>query len=113
MKLSGFTIFVAHIDNAITFYEKLFGRAPDHKEENSCTFMFSKTKYFIHKNMAREEGMPPNEDHVEFEVENIDEAVNRLKQEGFSLEIEARQYYWGTSAYLRDLEGRLIELVQK
>mgnify|MGYP001600207459 CR=1 FL=1 len=57
--------------------------------------------------------MLPNEDHIEFEVEKLEQEIDELKNQGFALEIEPKQYYWGKSAYLRDPEGRFIELVEK
>ena len=113
MKLTSFTIFVQDVKKAATFYEDLFGRPPKERGNNSCTFLFDSVKYFIHKKSTWEEGVPPNEDHVEFEVDNLDEEIERLKTAGLVLKVEAKKYYWGTSAYLRDLDGRLIELVQK
>ena len=87
--------------------------APSDKSENSCSFTLGQIKYFLHKKVTREKEMPQNEDHVEFKVEDMRKEVTRLKNGGFVLENEPKEYYWGISAYLRDPEGRFIELVQK
>lgn len=113
MKLRGFTIFVRNVESASAYYENLFKISAQRKDKNSCTFIFGEVKYFIHKKDSWEEGMSPNEDHVEFEVEDLDEEIKRLKEQNFKIEIEPKDYYWGKSAYLCDPDGRVIELVQK
>ena len=47
--------------------------------------------------------MPPNVDHVAFRVSDLESDAARLGA-------EADDYPWGRSAYLRDPDGRLVEL---
>ena len=106
-------MFESNVKKASDFYQQLLNSSPTKKDHNSCTFTFGNIKYFIHKKDNWEKGMPPNEDHIEFEVEDLDKELVRLRQQGFTLEIDPKKYYWGYSAYLSDPEGRFIELIQK
>jgi catechol 2,3-dioxygenase-like lactoylglutathione lyase family enzyme len=54
----------------------------------------------------------PGDDHIALEVEDVDSAVVELESQGLRIEYPAKDYYWGRSAYLRDPDGRLIELHQ-
>ena len=62
-------------------------------------------KLLIHVTGEAAEGRPPNVDHFALGVKDVDEAAQRLGT-------EARDYDWGRSAYLRDPDGRLMELTQ-
>ena len=55
---------------------------------------------------------PPNEDHFAISVDALDEACATLLARGSALLVEPRDYPWGRSAYLRDPDGRLVELAQ-
>jgi catechol 2,3-dioxygenase-like lactoylglutathione lyase family enzyme len=54
----------------------------------------------------------PGDDHVALAVEDVDSTVAHLESQGMRVEYPPRDYYWGRSAYLRDPDGRLIELHQ-
>lgn len=43
---------------------------------------------------------------------DVDQACAALQAQGLTIEVPPRTFYWGRSAYLRDPEGRLIELHQ-
>jgi catechol 2,3-dioxygenase-like lactoylglutathione lyase family enzyme len=60
--------------------------------------------------MPTEPGEPPNEDHFAFKAVNVDEAWAELKRQGIEMLLEPRDYDWGRSAYLRDPDGRLVEI---
>jgi catechol 2,3-dioxygenase-like lactoylglutathione lyase family enzyme len=55
---------------------------------------------------------PPNEDHFALAVDDLNAACDALVARGLILELEPRDYPWGRSAYLRDPDGRLVELAQ-
>ena len=55
---------------------------------------------------------PPNEDHFAFSVSDVDGSCHELRARGFAFLVEPRDYPWGRSAYLRDPDGRLVELSQ-
>ncbi len=58
------------------------------------------------------DGGPPNEDHFALAVDDLDGACEELRSEGVTFLVEPRDYPWGRSAYLRDPDGRLVELTQ-
>lgn len=55
---------------------------------------------------------PPNEDHFAVGVTGLDAACEELRERGVGFLVEPRDYPWGRSAYLRDPDGRLVELSQ-
>jgi catechol 2,3-dioxygenase-like lactoylglutathione lyase family enzyme len=55
---------------------------------------------------------PPNEDHFALSVDELDDTCSALAATGHTLLVEPRDYPWGRSAYLRDPDGRLVELAQ-
>jgi catechol 2,3-dioxygenase-like lactoylglutathione lyase family enzyme len=66
----------------------------------------------VHERSAGMLDGPPNEDHFALSVEDLDRACEELRAAGCELLLEPRDYPWGRSAYLRDPDGRLVELAQ-
>ena len=60
---------------------------------------------------ALEDG-PPSEDHDALAVDDLRPSCNALRARGLDLIVEPRDYPCGRSAFLRDPEGRLVELAQ-
>jgi len=54
----------------------------------------------------------PVEDHVAFGVADVDRACEDIRARGVQLLVEPRDHPWGRSAYLRDPDGRMLELSQ-
>ena len=54
-------------------------------------------------------GDPPADDHVAFTVDALDARAAELTAAGLSVD-GPRDLPWGRSAYLRDPDGRLVEL---
>ena len=52
----------------------------------------------------------PAEDHIAFAVEDLERACLEAEASGLRCEVPRRTYEWGKSAYLRDPDGRLVEL---
>jgi predicted enzyme related to lactoylglutathione lyase len=50
----------------------------------------------------------PNADHVAFALDQ-DDAAERMRSSGVDV-AGPREFYWGRSAYLRDPDGRALEL---
>jgi catechol 2,3-dioxygenase-like lactoylglutathione lyase family enzyme len=65
----------------------------------------------VHERSALTNG-PPNDDHVALAVDDLDATCVALQTSGLELLVEPREYPWGRSAYLRDPDGRLVELAQ-
>ncbi len=110
MKLSEIAIFTDRVDGTVDFYERLLGVPPTHREEGLAIFESGDVHILIHMNYEPVDGQPPCENHTAFAVENLEAAVANLSSRGIKVEIPPHDYDWGRSAYLRDPEGRLLEL---
>jgi catechol 2,3-dioxygenase-like lactoylglutathione lyase family enzyme len=75
-------------------------------------FMLGETKLFLHRTYTPAEGELPPENHLAFTVPDVDQTCAELTAAGLVIEVPAKEYYWGYSAYLRDPDGQLIELIQ-
>ena len=113
MKATGVTLFVEDLEASTQFYVNLFEQQPIDKSENTALFEVDGFKTFLHRQMKHEAGMPANEDHMEYKVSDLDEIVSGLIEKGMKIENHPKEYYWGRSAFLRDIEGKLIELYEK
>jgi catechol 2,3-dioxygenase-like lactoylglutathione lyase family enzyme len=60
---------------------------------------------------ALEDG-PPIEDHYALAVDDLRASCNALRARRLDLIVEHRDYPCRRSAYLRDPDGRLVELAQ-
>ena len=69
-------------------------------------------KLLVHERGGAPEGGPPNEDHFALGVADLDSVSTALAQAGLAFLVEPRDFPWGRSAYLRDPDGRLVELSQ-
>ena len=110
MKLSEIAYFTADAPAMSAFYQKLLGVGPVAEGEGRAIFMVGETKIFIHHTYEPEEGDLPPENHMAFEVEDVDAASKEMEAQGLVIEVAPKDYYWGRSAYLRDPDGMLIEL---
>jgi catechol 2,3-dioxygenase-like lactoylglutathione lyase family enzyme len=75
-------------------------------------FAIGSAKILVHERAASMEDGPPNEDHFALSVDDLDEMCAVLATGGLTFLVEPREYPWGRSAYLRDPDGRLVELAQ-
>ena len=106
-------LFTADIDAMRRFYERILGVPPEAEWHGGAVFAAGGTKILLHEQMpVHESGGPPNEDHVALGASDLDRSCTELRAGGLELLVEPRDYPWGRSAYLRDPDGRLIELAQ-
>jgi catechol 2,3-dioxygenase-like lactoylglutathione lyase family enzyme len=113
MKSIEITMFTHKVAAMAEFYERLLGVEPIHKNSDIALLRTGSVTLLIHVIRERGEGGLPFEDHIALAVDDIDAASDDLKKQGVIFEREAETYSWGRSAYLRDPDGRLVEINSK
>ena len=108
-RIAEVALFTDDVPGLTAFYERLLGQPPDSRSDSHATFELAGTTLFIHVagNGADHEGAP-NSDHVAFALDQ-DAAADRACSAGLDV-VGPRDFYWGRSAYLRDPDGRAVEL---
>lgn len=110
MKVAEIARFSDDAQTAIAFYRTLLGVEPVSEWPGGAIFAVDGLKLLVHERGEGSEDGPPNEDHFALAVDDVDEACRELRAQGLTLLVEPRDYDWGRSAYLRDPDGRLVEL---
>lgn len=105
-------LFTDDVQTLRKVYEQLLGTAPEAEWPGGAVFAAGGAKILVHERGAGMEGGPPNEDHFALGVADLDRACEQLRASGAEFLVEPRDYPWGRSAYLRDPDGRLVELSQ-
>ena len=103
-------LFTADVEAAKAFYGDLLATRPEAEWPGGAIFAAGSAKLLLHDRGDGPEGGPPNEDHFALAVRALDDTCRELDGRGFALLVEPRDYPWGRSAYLRDPDGRLVEL---
>ncbi len=93
-------------------YEQLLESPPEAEWPGGAVFAAGDAKILVHERAPEMEGGPPNEDHFALGFADLERACERLREGGATFLVEPRDYPWGRSAYLRDPDGRLVELSQ-
>ncbi|HEX9713603.1 MAG TPA: VOC family protein [Actinomycetota bacterium] len=93
------------------FYARLLDRGAPQPGGDSFNFEIEGVKLFIHSadDGPTPDGWPDDVDHIAFEVDDLDSDCARLIELGYSLTGPA-MFPWGRAAYLRDPDGRLVEI---
>lgn len=112
MKVAEIAHFTEDVATMRAFYAGLLGTDPVAESPGMVIFAVGETRVFIHATYTPGEGELTPEDHTALEVADVDATCDRLASEGLTVELPPRDYYWGRSAYLRDPDGNLIELIQ-
>jgi catechol-2,3-dioxygenase len=103
--------FTEDVAGLTTFYERLLGRPPESRSDSHASFDLGGTTLFIHvAGGGGEHDGAPNDDHVALALDQ-DGAAERARAGGVDV-LGPKDFYWGRSAYLRDPDGRVIELVR-
>lgn len=105
-------LFTDDVQAARRFYERLLGTSPEAEWPGGAIYAAGGVKLLVHERARAMEDGPPNEDHIALAVADVDGACDELRTQGVALLVEPRDYPWGRSAYLRDPDGRLVELAQ-
>ena len=101
-------LFTDDVTGLAAFYERLLGRPPDSASDSHASFDLGGTTLFIHVAGGEAPHGAPNADHVAIALDQ-DAAAERARGAGAEV-IGPNDFYWGRSAYLRDPDGRVIEL---
>jgi catechol 2,3-dioxygenase-like lactoylglutathione lyase family enzyme len=110
--LAEVALFTDDADRVAAFYRGLTGAPPVAEWPGGAIFAVGDATLLVHARAAEMEDGPPNEDHFAIAVEDLDATCAALASGGFTFLVEPRAYPWGRSAYLRDPDGRLVELAQ-
>jgi catechol 2,3-dioxygenase-like lactoylglutathione lyase family enzyme len=105
-------LFTHDVASVSAFYRELLETAPVAEWPGGVLFAAGDAKILVHERSAAMEGGPPNEDHYALAVDDLDATSDALQARGLTFLVEPRDYPWGRSAYLRDPDGRLVELAQ-
>jgi catechol 2,3-dioxygenase-like lactoylglutathione lyase family enzyme len=110
--LAEIAVFTDDVAAASAFYRGFLGD-PVTEWSGGTLFAVGSGTLLVHERAAaRSDGGPPNEDHFAMSVEDLDAVCASLAANGCTFLVEPRDYPWGRSAYLRDPDGRLVELAQ-
>jgi catechol 2,3-dioxygenase-like lactoylglutathione lyase family enzyme len=110
--LAEIAVFTDDIQGVSAFYRALVGSPPVAEWPGGVLFEAGGAKILVHERGAATADGPPNEDHFALSVADLDDACATLRAGGCELLLEPRDYSWGRSAYVRDPDGRLVELAQ-
>jgi catechol 2,3-dioxygenase-like lactoylglutathione lyase family enzyme len=110
--VSEVALFTDDVAAAKDFYARLLASEPEAEWPGGAVFSAGSAKVLVHERAGAPEGGPPNEDHVALSVADLAAACEQLGALGVDFLVEPRDYPWGRSAYLRDPDGRLVELAQ-
>lgn len=101
------------------FYTRSLGAPPAFQNEGMALFQTGGLQILIHHKAPPDPSYttgsagPPNEDHIALAVADLNAACAGLEAEGLVIAVPPQDFPWGRSAYLRDPDGRLIELAEK
>ena len=109
--LAEIAVFTDDVVAASAFYRGLLGD-PVAEWPGGTLFAVGGGKLLVHERAGQMEDGPPNEDHFAMSVEGLDAVCASHTANGYAFLVEPRDYPWGRSAYLRDPDGRLVELAQ-
>jgi catechol-2,3-dioxygenase len=107
-RIAEVALFTEDVPRLTEFYERLLGKAPDSRSESHASFDLGGTTLFIHVAGGDDLHGAPNADHVAFALDQ-DAAAKRIRAADVEV-VGPHDFYWGRSAYLRDPDGRNIEL---
>jgi catechol-2,3-dioxygenase len=107
-RIAEVALFTRDVAGLAAFYEQVLGRPPESSSDSHASFDLHGTTLFIHVAGDDDHEGAPNADHVAFAVDQ-DAAAERARSAGVDV-VGPKDFYWGRSAYLRDPDGRAVEL---
>jgi catechol 2,3-dioxygenase-like lactoylglutathione lyase family enzyme len=108
-RLTELALFTSDVAGLTAFYERVLGVAPAEQSDRHAVLPLGEVVLRIHVAVEPGPGDPPADDHVAFTVDGLDGHAAALTAAGLAVE-GPRDLPWGRSAYVRDPDGRLVEL---
>ena len=108
-RLTELALFTADVAGITDVSERVLGIAATEQSYRHAVFTLGDLVLRIHVAVEPAPGDPPAEDHVAFTVAGLDEHAAALAGAGITVD-GPRGLPWGRSAYVRDPDGRLVEL---
>ena len=108
-RLTEVALFTTDVDRLASFYGRVLGMEPAERSPGHAVFALEALVLRIHAAVDPAPGDPPAEDHVAFSLDGLDDHAASLAAAGIGVD-GPRDLPWGRSAYLRDPDGRLVEL---
>jgi catechol 2,3-dioxygenase-like lactoylglutathione lyase family enzyme len=112
MTVSEIALFTDDVESAKAFYERVLGAGPVAEWPGGAIYAAGDGKLLVHERAAAMNDGPPNEDHFALASDDLDGLCDALRSAGVTFLVEPRDFPWGRSAYVRDPDGRLVELAQ-
>jgi catechol-2,3-dioxygenase len=109
-RIAEVALFTTDVPRMIEFYEQVLGAAPRSRSESHAYFDVGGTTVFIHLATDEAPSGAPNGDHIAIAVSDQEGLSDELRSHGHDVS-GPKQIYWGRSAYVRDPDGRIIELI--
>jgi catechol-2,3-dioxygenase len=107
-RIAEVALFTDDVQGLAAFYERLLGGPPVSSSDSHASFDLDGTTLFIHVRGGKGPEGAPNVDHVSFALDQ-DASAERARSGGVDV-VGPMDFYWGRSAYLRDPDGRAVEL---
>jgi catechol-2,3-dioxygenase len=111
-RIAEVALFTTDVPRLIEFYERILGVQPRSRSESHAYFDVGQTTIFIHLATDEAPSGAPNGDHVAFAVDDQDALSDGLRAQGHDV-TGPQDFYWGRSAYVRDPDGRIVELIRE
>jgi catechol 2,3-dioxygenase-like lactoylglutathione lyase family enzyme len=108
-RLTEVALFTDDVDRLTAFYGRVLSLEPLERSPGHAVFVLGELVLRIHAAVDPEPGAPPADDHVAFLFDGLDDHAAALVAAGLPVD-GPRDLPWGRSAYLRDPDGRLVEL---
>ncbi|MEO7803326.1 MAG: VOC family protein [Actinomycetota bacterium] len=110
-------LFTPNVERVAAFYESLLGISPIASMPGMNSYLLGGVDFHIHvaeqvlpaRQPAPFGDFPPGEDHIAFACDDLDAAAVALIAEGHTV-LGPMDFPWGRSMYVRDPDGRLVEL---
>ncbi|MCY4116743.1 MAG: VOC family protein [Caldilineaceae bacterium] len=109
-------LFTDDVPALTAFYVRLLGGEPSFSSDQMALFQLDGLHILIHHRVPPDPEYkvdslePPNEDHFAIGVKGLDDMWSESGLSQLSAAIEPTDYPWGRSAYVRDPDGRLVEM---